>query len=78
MGQVKSMLMDQMEDTRVYLEINWFETEIDVDLIQYDKDLNKYRGYGIVTEGPNISEETFLSDKVCRIALAKYEEEKQW
>jgi len=78
MGQVKSMLMDQMEDTRVYLEINWFETEIDVDLIQYDKDLNKYRGYGIVTEGPNIGEEIFLSDKVCRIALAKYEEEKQW
>jgi len=78
MGQVKSMLMDQMEDTRVYLEINWFETEIDVDLIQYDKDLNKYRGYGIVTEGPNIGEEIFLSDKICRIALAKYEEEKQW
>ena len=78
MGQVKSMLMDQMEDTRVYLEINWFETEIDVDLIQYDKDLNKCRGYGIVTEGPNIGEEIFLSDKVCRIALAKYEEEKQW
>lgn len=78
MGQVKSMLMDQMEDTRVYLEINWFETEIDVDLIQYDKDLNKYSGYGIVTEGPNIGEEIFLSDKVCRIALAKYEEEKQW
>ena len=78
MGQVKSMLMDQMEDTRVYLEINWFETEIDVDLIQYDKDLNKYRGYGIVTEGPSVGEEIFLSDKVCRIALAKYEEEKQW
>ena len=78
MGQVKSMLMDQMEDTRVYLEINWFETEIDVDLIQYDKDLNNYRGYGIVTEGPNIGEEIFLSDKICRIALAKYEEEKQW
>ena len=78
MGQVKSMLMDQMEDTRVYLEINWFETEVDVDLIQYDKDLNKYRGYGIVTEGPNIGEEIFLSDKICRIALAKYEEEKQW
>jgi hypothetical protein len=78
MGQVKSMLMDQMEDTRVYLEINWFETEIDVDLIQYDKDLNKYGGYGIVTEGPNIGEEIFLSDKICRIALAKYEEEKQW
>ena len=73
MGQVKSMLMDQMEDNRVYLEINWFETEIDVDLIQYDKDLNKYRGYGIVTEGPNIGEEVFLSDRICRIALAKYE-----
>ena len=80
MGKVKSIMMDMMEETRVYMEINWFETEVDMNLMEYNPKRKKYKTTGLVMEGPRIGEEIPLSDKVCRMAIAKYEQEKeaQW
>lgn len=73
MGQVKSMWMDQMEDTRVYMEVNWFEAEIDMDLIVERN--GRYTGIALPVEGPRMGEEFVIGHKVCQMAIKKYEEE---
>jgi hypothetical protein len=73
MGQVKAMWMDQMEDTRVYMHLNWFEAEIDLDLVVERN--GKYTGLAVFVEGPRIGEEIVVGHKVCQMAIKKYEEE---
>ena len=73
MGQVKAMWMDQMEDTRVYMDLNWFEAEIDLDLVVERN--GKYTGLAVFQEGPRKGEEIVVGHKVCQMAIKKYETE---
>jgi hypothetical protein len=73
MGQVKAMWMDQMEDTRVYMDLNWFEAEIDLDLVVGRN--GKYTGLAVFLEGPRKGEEIVVGHKVCQMAIKKYETE---
>lgn len=74
MERFKSLWMDKLDLPLlfVYLEINGYEVEIDVNLIV---EVNgKYRGVGLYTEGPNVGEEFLISHNVCKVALERYEE----
>lgn len=74
MERFKSLWMDKLDLPLlfVYLEINGYEVEIDVNLIV---EVNgKLRGVGLCTEGPNVGEEFLISHNVCKIALERYEE----
>ena len=74
MQRFKSVWMDKLDLPRlfVYLEINGYEVEIDVNLIV---EVNgKLRGVGLYTEGPDVGEEFLISHNVCEIALERYKE----